>query len=66
MLSTVVSFHVKENRTNQLHNGRCYLRRVAGPSSGSRWQIILHIYLYTCLEALLNCQCCSSFGVTVA
>ena len=43
-----------------------HVRRVAGPSSGSSWQIMLHVYLYTCLEPLLNCQCCSSSGVTVA
>ena len=39
---------------NQLHKGRYHVRRVAGPSSGSSWRIMLHIYLhvYTCLEPL--------------
>ena len=35
--------------------------RVVSPSSGSSWQIMLHIYLYACLEPLLNCQCCLKF-----
>ena len=26
---------------------------------------VLHIYLYSCLEPLTNCQCCSSSGVVV-
>ena len=26
---------------------------------------LLHIYLYICLEPLLNCQCCSSSEVVV-
>ena len=28
-------------------------------------KIMLHIYLYLCLEPLINCQCCSSSGVVV-
>ena len=50
---------------NQLHKGKYHVRRVAGPLSSPSWQIMLHIYLYTCLEPLLNCQCCSSSGVVV-
>ena len=50
---------------NQLHKGKYHVRKVAGTSSGSSWQIMLHINLYTCLEPLLNCPCCSSSGVVV-
>ena len=39
-----------------------HVQRVAGPSSGSSWQIMLLIYLYACLEPLLNC---SSSGLVV-
>ena len=31
----------------------------------SSCQIVFHIYLYTFLKPLLNCQCCSSSGVMV-
>ena len=48
---------------NQLHTGRYHVQRVVGSSSGSSWQIMLHIYLYTCLVPLLNCQCGSSSGI---
>ena len=66
-LSMVVSLCERKSG-NQLHKGRYHVRIVAGSScrsSGSSWQIMLHVYLYTCLEPLLNCQCCSSFEVVV-
>ena len=39
--------------------------RVVAPSSGSSWQIMLHIDFYTFLEPLLNCKWCSSSGIVV-
>ena len=57
-------FSCERRSGNQLHYER--YRGVVGPSSGSSWQIMLHIYLYTCLEPpLQNCQYCSSSGVVV-
>jgi len=47
-------FSCEKIRTDQLHKGRYHVRRVTGPSSGSSWQIMLYINLYTCLEPLLN------------
>ena len=41
------------------------LRRVAGPSSGSSWQLYVTTISYTCLEPLLHYQCWSSSGVVV-
>ena len=48
-LSTVVSLKIWKSAAQR------EARRVVGPSSGSSWQIMLHIYLYTFLEPLLNC-----------
>ena len=55
---TVVSFHEKIRKSAAHEREVHHLRRVTGPSSGSSCQIMLHIYLYTCLKPLLNCQCC--------
>ena len=47
----VVSGHVKENQEISFTKG--------GTESGSSLQIMLHIACRpTCLEPLLNCQCC--------
>ena len=54
-LSTVVSFCVKENQERDV-------RRVVGPSSGSSWQIMVHIYLYTFLELLLTVNAVQVLG----
>ena len=56
--STVVSFMWKKIRKSAAQR---QVQRVVGPSSGSTWQIMSPIYLYTFLEPLLNCQCCFKF-----
>ena len=65
-LSTVVSFHVKEN--HQLHKGKCHVRRVAGPSSGSSYYytfiyIPVHLFgksLESSGDFSMRCQCLMS------
>ena len=59
-LNVVVSGHVKENREISFTKGGT---ESGWPFSGSSWQIMLHIAICrpTCLEPLLNCQCCFKF-----